>query len=61
VEEAKTIYRVITGACRAGTEQFVQSLGELKERYTVRELVEMTKGQYGSERFAQFFEGRRGA
>ena len=56
VEEAKTMYRVITGACRAGTEAFVESLGELKEKYTIREMLELTKGQYNSERFAEFFE-----
>ena len=55
-EEAKTMYRIITGACRAGTEHFVSSLGEIKEQYTVRELVEMTRGQYGSERFRAFFK-----
>ena len=56
VEEAVTMYRVITGACRQGSEAFVNSLGKLKERYTVRECIEQTKGQYGSERFAEFFE-----
>ena len=56
VEEAKTMYRIITGACRAGTEAFVESLGELKEKYTIREMLELTKGQYNSERFAEFFE-----
>ena len=56
VEEAKTMYRVITGACRAGTEAFVESLGELKEKYTIREMLEITRGQYNSERFAEFFE-----
>lgn len=57
LDEAKTMYRVITGACRAGTEAFAQSLGEtLKERYTVREMIEVTKGQYNAEKFAEFFE-----
>lgn len=56
LDEAKTMYRVITGACRAGTEAFAQSLGEtLKERYTVREMIEVTKGQYNAEKFAEFF------
>lgn len=56
VDEAKTMYRVITGACRAGTESFVQSLGgKLKDRYTIREMLEITKGQYNAERFAEFF------
>lgn len=57
VEEAKTMYRIITGACRQGTQAFVDRLCDtLKERYTIREIPELTKGQYGAERFAQFFE-----
>ena len=57
VEELKTMYRVITGACKAGTEFFVNSLKDLKDEYTVREAIEMTKGQYGAERFQAFFKG----
>ena len=56
VEELKTMYRVITGACKAGTEFFVNSLKDLKDEYTVREAIEMTKGQYGAEKFKEFFE-----
>ena len=55
VEEMISMYRIITGACRQGSERFVNSLGPLKEKYTIREALELTKGQYGSERFAQFF------
>ena len=56
VDEAKTMYRVITGACRAGTDAFVESLGDtLKERYTIREMLALTRGQYNSDRFAEFF------
>nr|DAG39593.1 MAG TPA: hypothetical protein [Bacteriophage sp.] len=55
VDEAKTMYRIITGACRAGTESFVQSLDGLKDQYTIREMLEITKGQYNAERFAEFF------
>ena len=55
VEEMVTMYRVITGACRQGSESFVKSLGELKEKYTIREAIEMTKGQYNAEKFADFF------
>lgn len=56
LEEAKTMYRVITGACRQGTEHFVESLGDkVQDQYTVRQMLEVTKGQYGSERFAEFF------
>ena len=49
------MYRIITGACRQGTQRFIDSLGELKEAYTVREIVEMTKSQYGAEKFKEFF------
>lgn len=57
VEEAKTMYRIITGACKQGTQAFVDSFGDkLKERYTIHEILELTRGKYGAERFAQFFE-----
>ena len=49
------MYRIITGACQQGTERFVKSLGELKEFYTVQEMIEITKGQYGWERLRDFF------
>ena len=56
VSEAVTMYRVITGACRAGSEAFVNGLKDLKEKYTIREAIELTKGQYNAERFAEFFD-----
>ena len=56
LEEAKTMYRVITGACRAGTENFLSTITP-KEKYTVREIIEITAGQYGAGRFKAFFEG----
>ena len=57
VTEAVTMYRIITGACRAGSEAFVNSLRDLKEKYTIREAIELTKGQYNAEKFAKFFGG----
>ena len=56
VEEMVTMYRIITGACSQGSERFVESLGQLKERYTVAEAIKLTRGQYNAERFAEFFE-----
>ena len=55
VSEAVTMYRIITGACRQGSEDFVNSQQNLKEKYTIRECVEMTRGQYNSGKFAEFF------
>lgn len=54
--ELITMYRIITGACKQGTETFVKSLGKkLKNKYTVKEAIELTKGQYGSSNFKNFF------
>ena len=55
VAEMVTMYRIITGACRQGSESFVNSLGELKEKYTIREALKITKGQYNADKFAEFF------
>ena len=57
-EECIVMYRIITGACMAGTMAFVDSLHEVKEQYTVREIIEMTKGAYGGDTFRSFFENR---
>lgn len=56
LEDAKTMYRIITGACRAGTEQFASSLGDtIKKEYTIREMINITRGQYNAEKFEEFF------
>lgn len=56
-DELVTMYRAITGACQQGTEEFLFSLGELKTEYTIREAIELTKGQYGAITFRAFFVG----
>lgn len=55
VDEAITMYRVLTGACQAGVDSFVSSLGKLKETYTVQEIISLTKGNYGHETFQDSF------
>ena len=55
VEEAKTMYRIITGACKAGTDHFVNNVPNKKRKYTVRELIDITEGQYRSDVFKKFF------
>ena len=57
-EEAIEAYRVITGACSAGTRGFVERVlleSEKRDRYTIAEVVELTKGQYGHDTFKDFF------
>ena len=54
--EAIECYRVITGACSAGTRQFCENILTVKkEKYTIKEMIELTHGQYGSEMFKEFF------
>jgi hypothetical protein len=56
-EEAIECYRVITGACSFGTKNFVENyLSDKKDEYTIREMIELTKGRYGNEIFKEFFK-----
>ena len=55
-EEAIKMYRVITGACEAGTKHFVKSLNEVKKEYSIAEIIEITQGNYGAVEFKNFFE-----
>ena len=48
-------YRVITGACEFGTKHFCEQQGQLKDKYSVNEIIKMTSGQFGNEQFKQFF------
>ena len=48
-------YRVITGACEFGTRQFCNGR-DLPDKCTIREAIKLTAGQYGAERFAEFFD-----
>ena len=57
--EAIKMYRVITGACESGTKHFISGLTKTKAKYKVSEIITLTAGQYGSETFKNFFEGKR--
>lgn len=51
------MYRVITGACSEGCKYFVKNTDIPKQdKYTVKQLVELTKGQYGNEELVKFLE-----
>ena len=55
--EAIEAYRVITGACALGTRHFCESVlcENKKDKYTIAEVIELTKGLYGAETFKNFF------
>ena len=43
-------YRVMTGACQTGTEEFLRSQGlGLTDKRTIRQVIDLTKGAYGHE------------
>lgn len=57
-QEAIEAYRVITGACAAGTRNFVENIlpeSDKKPIYTIAEIIELTKGHFGANTFAEFF------
>jgi hypothetical protein len=52
------IYRAVTGACAQGVKMFVKAAGhDLSKTYTVAQIVKMTQGQYGAEKFAEKAKG----
>ena len=57
-EDAIKMYRIITGACEFGTKQFVSSLKKTKKEYSVKEIIDITSGQFGNEKLKQFFKDK---
>lgn len=56
-DEAIAMYRTITGACSAGTKHFCTTgLKVKKDKYTVQEVIKLTKGQYNHEKLVEFFK-----
>ncbi len=53
------VYRAITGACQYGTKQFIESKDKLKEKYTLKEIIEQTNRAYGHERFKEVVRGAK--
>ena len=56
-DDAIIMYRVITGACRQGTQHFLDSAKPEQRDYTVAEIIALTNGQYGSDALKEFFKG----
>jgi hypothetical protein len=57
-EELIKAYRVITGACESGTKYFCENTN-IPDKCTVEEAIRLTKGQYNSDKFKEFFKGRK--
>ena len=57
-DECIKLYRVISGACESGTKYFVskQEPSKVKDKYSVKELIELTEGQYGNSELKKYFK-----
>ena len=53
-DELIECYMTITGACSFGTKQFCESI-KLKTEYSIKDIIELTKGRFGNDAFANFF------
>ena len=56
-EEAIAAYRTITGACSVGTKDFIENSlpSPHKDKYSIKEIIDLTTGRYGNETFKNFF------
>jgi hypothetical protein len=59
--EMQLCYRAITGACHFGVKAFIEDRETPLENreYSLREAIQLTKGAYGCEKFAEFFECKK--
>jgi len=58
IEEGITMYRSITGACDFGVRSFLEDKGidvNSKKKYTLAQIVEMTKNKYGHLKLLEFY------
>ena len=53
VAEWAVDYRIITGACQFGVESFIKQQGKMKKSYTLKEIIKITDGAYGHDKFVQ--------
>ena len=61
LEQAIECYRVITGACSAGTKDYIVNRlpKPHKNKYSIREMIELTKDEYQGEAFETFFANKQ--
>ncbi len=49
----KNDYRLLTGACKQGTERFLSWNGIEVDSLPISEVIDLTRNQYGGDRFSQ--------
>ena len=56
-EESIKMYITITGACESGTKYFVKNnIKDKDKKYSISEILELTKHQFGNNTLKNFFE-----
>ena len=57
-DEAVKCYRVITGACQFGVKDFLSRKNIKRKKMSISRIIELTNGEYGSQRFSNFFNNK---
>ena len=57
-EDAIVCYRVITGACSFGVNDYIKNrLGKRFQTDSIKNIIKRTEGEYGNKKFSEFFVG----
>jgi hypothetical protein len=55
-DECIILYRLITGSCQYGVNQFIEQRKIKKDSsFSINEIIEITKGEYGNNKLVEFF------
>jgi hypothetical protein len=55
-EEMILCYRVITGACQFGVQDFITRKCQNVEKISIKKVIKLTEGEYGHQKFYDFFK-----
>ncbi len=55
-DEMIICYRVITGACQFGVQDFITRKCQNVEKISINQVLKLTEGEYGHQKFADFFK-----
>lgn len=49
------IYRIITNSCKQEAQNFISNIKDTSRNYSIGEVIQLAKNQYGTKKFASFF------
>ena len=56
IRDSIRLYRKVTDSCESGVREFVGELPKDKKKYTIAEIIELTKGYHKNKKFIHFIE-----